>query len=152
MKSIFLLFTLFSCDHSSIWQIDHLYSDCKEHCSNRLSYPDRMNGIDLEIVCIRNQIKAYLNLYPHTIKQSAVMALITKEASQQFAAYCLEGGQKILLPPECLTFFLQALEKNQEVQIVIGGYQSVIKPTEFKENFKKLQTFPKWGNPVQFSF
>ncbi len=111
-----------------------------------------MSGIDLEIICIGNNIKAYLNLYPHAIKQSAVIELITKEASQQFSAYCLEGGQKILLSPECLTFFLQALENNQEVQILIGGYQSIIKPTEFQENFKKIQTFPKLLNPVQFAF
>ena len=111
-----------------------------------------MSGIDLEIVCIGNNIKAYLNLYPHTIKQSAVIELITKEASQQFTAYCLEGGQKILLSPECLTFFLQALENNQEVQILVGGYQSMIKPAEFQENLKKLQTFPKLLNPVQFAF
>ena len=152
MRSVFFLLTLFSCGHFSNWQVEHLYSDCKEHCSNKLSYIDRMNGIDLEIVCIGSNIKAYLNLYPHTIKQSAVIKLITKEESQQFAAYCLEGGQKILLSPECLTFFLQALENNQEVQIAIGGYQSMIKPTEFQENFKKIQTFPKLINPVRFSF
>ncbi|PWU15197.1 MAG: hypothetical protein C5B45_03130 [Chlamydiae bacterium] len=152
MRCAFLLLALFSCGHSSNWQVEYLYSDCKEHCSNKLSYIDRMSGIDLEIVCIGSNVKAYLNLYPHTIKQSAAVELVTKEVSQQFAASCLEGGQKILLSPECLTFFLQALENNQEVQITIGGYQSMIKPTEFQENFKKIQTFPKLINPVQFSF
>jgi len=111
-----------------------------------------MSGIDLEIVCIGSNIKAYLNLYPHTIKQLDVIALTTKEISQKFTAYCLEGGQKVLLSPECLTFFLHALENNQEVQIAIGGYWTIIKPTEFQENFKKIQTFPKLINPVQFSF
>lgn len=152
MRSIFFLLLLFSCGHFSNWQVEHLYSDCKEHCSNKLSHIDRKSGIDLEIMCIGSNIKAYLNLYPHTIKQSTVIKLITKEASQQFAAYCLKGGQKILLSPECLTFFLQALENNQEVQIAIGGYQSMIKPIEFQKNFKKIQTFPKLTNPVQFSF
>jgi hypothetical protein len=99
-----------------------------------------------------NNIKAYLHLYPHTIKQSALIALTTKEKSQQFSAYYLEGGQKVLLSSECLAFFLHALENNQEVQITIGGYQSMIKPIEFQENFKKLQTFPTLLNPVQFSF
>jgi hypothetical protein len=111
-----------------------------------------MSGIDLEIICIGDNIKAYLNLYPHAIKQSAIIELITKEASQQFTAYCLEGGQKIPLSQECLTFFLHALENNQEVKITIGGYQSMIKPNEFPENFKKIQTFPKLVNPFQFSF
>lgn len=150
MRCAFLLLALFSCGHSPNWQVEHLYSDCKEHCSSKLSY--RMSGIDLEIICIGNNIKAYLNLYPHAIKQSAVIELITKEASQQFLAYCLEGGQKIPLSPECLAFFLEALENNQEVQIIIGGYQSMIKPAEFQENFKKIQTFPKLVNPVQFAF
>lgn len=108
--------------------------------------------MDLEIVCIGNNLKAYLHLYPHAIKQSAVIELITKEASQQFAAYCLEGGQKIALSQECLAFFLHALENNQEVQVAIGGYQSVIIPFGFQENFRKLQTFPKWVNPVEFAF
>ena len=152
MRWVFLLFALFSCSHSSNWQVEHLYSDCKEHCSKKLSYLNRISGIDLEIIYVEDNMKAYLNLYPHTIKQLDVIELITKEASQKFSAYCLEGGQKVLLSPECLTFFLQALENNQEVQITIGGYQSMIKPSEFQENFKKLQTFPKLVNPFQFSF
>lgn len=110
-----------------------------------------MSGINLEIMRTENNVKAYLNLYPHAINQSTVIELITKEASQQFVAYCLEGGQKVLLPPECLAFFLHALENNQEVQITIGGYQSIIKPTDFQENFKKSQIFPKLLNPFQFS-
>lgn len=111
-----------------------------------------MSGIDLEIICVGDNIKAYFNLYPHAIKQSAIIELITKEASKQFTAYCLEGGQKIPLSQDCLTFFLHALENNQEVKITIGGYQSIIKPNEFPENFKKIQTFPKLVNPFQFSF
>ncbi len=154
MKLAILLLVLFSCTHSSNWQVEHLYSDCKEHCSNKLSYlaKDHVSGIDLEIICIGDNIKAYLNLYPHTIKQSTVIALITKESTQQFDAYCLAGGQKILLSQECLSFFLHALENNQEVQIAIGGYQSIIEPAGFQENFKKNQTFPKLLNPFQFSF
>ncbi|MGL5263598.1 MAG: hypothetical protein ACRDAI_03345 [Candidatus Rhabdochlamydia sp.] len=150
MKSIFLLLALFSCSHSSNWQVEHLYSDCEEHCSNKLSY--HMSGINLEMLCIRGHLKAYLHLYPHAIKQATVVELITKEVSKSFNAYCLTGGQKILLPQECLNFLLQALENDQIVKIAIGGYQSIIEPTGFQENFKKLQTFSQIVNPFQFSF
>ncbi|MGL5625969.1 MAG: hypothetical protein ACRDDW_00420 [Candidatus Rhabdochlamydia sp.] len=154
MKFIFLLLVLFSCNHSSNWQVERLYSDCEEHCSNKLSYltKDYMSGINLEILYIRGHIKAYLHLYPHAIKQSTVVELITKEATQSFNAYCLTGGQKILLPQECLNFLLHALENEQTVQITIGGYQSIIEPMGFQENFKKLQTFSPLVNPFQFSF
>lgn len=111
-----------------------------------------MSGMDLEIICIGNNLKGYLHLYPHAMKQSSVIKLITKEFTQQFPAYCLAGGQKILLSQECLSFFLHALENNQEVQITIGGYQSIIEPIGFPENFKSLQTFPKLLNPFQLSF
>lgn len=152
MKLLILL-ALFGCSHSSNWQVEHLYSDCTEHCSNKLSYlsKDRMSGMDLEIICIGNNIKAYLNLYPHTIKQPAVIALMTKASTQRFSAYCLAGGQKILLSQEALHFFLHALENNQEVQISIGGYQSLIEPAGFQENWKKLQTSPKTSTLFQFS-
>lgn len=98
-------------------------------------------------------MKAYLKLYPHIIKkQSATLKLITKESTEQFNAYCLKGGQKILLPQEALRFFLYALENNQEVQIAIGGYCSLVEPLGFKKSFKKLQNFPKFINPFEFSF
>lgn len=153
LKYIFL-FVLFSCSRSSNWQVEHLYSDCEEHSSNKLSYlgKDQMSGINLEILCTKGQIKAYLHLYPHTIKQATVVELITKEVAQPFNAYCLAGGQKILLSQECLNALLHALENDQAVKITIGGYQSIIEPIGFQENFKKLQTFSKVVNPFQFSF
>lgn len=155
MKFIAFLLFFFSCNHSTNWQVEHIYSDCKEHCSNKLSYlsKDRISGVDLEIIYIGNNMKAYVNLYPHIIKkQSTMVELITKESTEQFTAYCLKGGQKILLPQEALCFFLDALENNQEVKIAIGGYYSLVEPLGFKENFKKLQNFPKLINPFEFSF
>ena len=151
MKLLILL-VLFSCSHSSNWQVEHLYSDYIEHCSNKLSYvsKDRMSGMNLEILCIGNNIKAYLH-FSHMIKQPAVIVLTTPESTEQFSAYCLRGGQKILLSQEALRFLYHALENNQAVQISIGGYQSLIEPTGFQENLKKLQTLPTTINPFQFS-
>jgi hypothetical protein len=155
MKLVVCLLVFFSCNHSTNWQLEHLYSDCKEHCSSRLSYlcKDRMSGIDLEIICRENTLKAYLHLYPHVMKKrSTIIKLATKESTEQFNAYCLKGGQKILLPQEALHFFLHALANNQEIQITVGGCYSCIEPMGFKKSFKKLQDSPKPLNPLQFSF
>lgn len=158
---IFLLFLFTtSCNPISPWCVFHLNETPDQCNSARLYYPihDIVNGVSISIVySAKNKgehsefeaLTTYIEVHSQEIPaykgnmKNAIVRMDIDGAHYQGVAYRHEGGQRIVLPSSLQQILLQALQQNRSVTIQLEGYQAIIYPDSFNEEFKKLFIPPK---------
>ncbi len=147
---VFILFSLVACQSQRSWEVSHLDAGDKLYNSSRLSYPirDIVNGIGVEMVLARGEIKTYLEVHAQAIppyqgkSNQALVKMKTKEKTFEGIAYRHEGGQRVTLSSELHTLLIDSLRDQSPVTILLEGYFTTIEPSEFSDHFQDFQNFP----------
>lgn len=150
---------LFSCSEQNHWAVDHIHSDKAEYSFAKISCPalDPVNGIDIEFVNNSDQVQAYLTVHSTPIEplngapQSVAVSIRSSQEKFSCTAYRFQGGQKFLLPPEIAENIISLLKNKQEITILLNGYRTVLKPTDFEKKYETFLHSAPLRNPFQFS-
>ena len=147
-----LLIYLCSCNKTNRWSLDHVRSDDCSSDSSKLSFhaPDRVNGIDLEILQLyqsgtQKTLHLYLNVHASPIPpfnnhpKEALVTIIIDENKHSFIAHRREGGQRVLLPDASHSLIIGSLKEKKAVTIQLQGYITEVDPSQLLEKFNKMQ-------------
>jgi hypothetical protein len=147
-NSHLFLFTVlfFACSKHSHWTSDQVYSDKKEFCSTKLSYPspDPIHGIDLEFLKIGERLNVYLNVHSVPVpahqgnQKSTPLKLEIDGKILRCVAYRFEGGQRFLLPEEVAKILIESLQNHKDITLILPGYRSTVKAEDFTDKFIEL--------------
>lgn len=156
----FLSLTLSSCRSHSQWSLNRVESGSPQFDSTKLTFysSDSINGIDLEFLNTHERLYAYLNIHsvPIPILKSdpkhIIVHLTIGEEKHHIKALRREGGQRFLLPEEAVNLILDALKKEQRLDLAISGYKTSIDPEGFSERYQKMQHTPLFQNPFHLPF
>ena len=158
MKEWFIPFLcillLLSCVQQEDWSFDQIHSEKKEFCSTRLAFfnPDRVNGIDLEMVNTEKGVKVFLNIHSTPLPHDCKLYITAGEKSYPLTTQRLQGGQRLLLSAEEIPLLIELLQTHQEIVLRLPGYRSIIPTKRFAAQYKKLlHPFP-YEIPFQLSF
>lgn len=82
----------------------------------------------------------YINVLsvPFRDTLSVECKVVLTDASIEFDAICLEGGQRFLVPEEARDQILDHLFAGGIVNIYIGRYKGEIIPSNFKKLYKSI--------------
>lgn len=58
--------------------------------------------------------------------------------SQEFLAYLLQGGHRLLLPENAKHLIVEALQNNYSVEISVASYTTTIIPDDFGKHYQKF--------------
>ncbi len=157
---VLLSLHLTSCRSNSHWALNRVESGNPQFDSTKLTFysTDPINGIDLELLNTHQQLYVYLNVHSVPIpplktdpKHALVHITIGKE-KHRVEALRREGGQRLLLPEDAVQLILDALKKEQSLDLAISGYRVSIDPEGFSERYEKMQTAPAFQNPFHLPF
>jgi len=150
-RSVFiLLLSLFGCYSSNGWEVAHVQAGNPDYDSARLSYhiSDRVNGIGIEMIYARKQLHTYLEVHSQTIPphqnnlQEALVKLTIGNEHHRSTAYRHAGGQRLSLPQDLQSMFIDALEHGEAVTIALEGYSATIQPENFSKIFSQFKSSP----------
>lgn len=160
---IFLLI-LTGCRSQTPWTTDRISSGQSKFNSTKLAYTaeDPINGLDLEFLKIQDTLYAYLNVHSvpipplkkgegNGIQYSAVYITIGPE-KHRFEAIRREGGQRLLLPNDAADLILSSLKKELPVGIAVSGYSSLVTPSDFAKQYKKIEKNHTFKSPFHSPF
>jgi len=143
--TLFSFFILSACSPSiRQWQCDHMQGSSPHFESYQLKLPSEnaYSGIEFEILHSRQGQFVYLNILGSKLiaedQGLVTLTINTENTSQDFKAYLLEGGHRILLDPTASKYVIDRLENNQEIKISVQGLSVTIIPQGFSPHFKKL--------------
>jgi hypothetical protein len=152
-----LLLWLCSCGKRDNWQVSYIQTGNRSYDSSKLTYfsADPVNGVDLEILKVEDQLRAYLHVHTQTIpsylgnpKEAFVTLYIEGQPFFGVAARH-EGGQRVLLSPELQATLLEALQERKNVTIALEGFSTLILAENFKNHLKAFGSVPM-RNPFHF--
>lgn len=143
--TLFSFFILSACSPSTRkWQYDRIQGSSPHFESYQLKLPSEnaFSGIEFEILHSRKGQFAYLNILGSKLMAEdqglVTLTIQTDNTSQDFKAYLLEGGHRILLDSSTSKYVIDRLENNQEIKISVQGLSVTIIPEGFSPHFKKL--------------
>lgn len=156
----FLLFLLFlaGCSHSDSWHYAHLKTADSQYDAKKLAFlnPDKVNGIDMEILLVQETLHIYLNVHSTPIlshyrdAKQALVTIRTGEERMQLLAFRHEGGKRILLPETIYPTLLSTLRAGTPILIELEGYRATVEGKGFEEKFHKLQKGSSFSIPLKF--
>lgn len=144
-----ILFFLFyaSCQKQDSWSLTIIRTGDPSTIGKKLTYQveDWINQPELEFVKIKGDLFCYLNLFhqPFLVAkkenyQSKVL-VSNGEQEREFIVHCLEGGQKLKLPENAISWIIDNLLSHFTLQIILeGGYKVSIDSKQFTSYYKKL--------------
>ncbi len=154
-----LFLFLWGCSPSSEWQVSHQKGSQKEFNSSRLSYPirDKVNGIGVEMVYVKNNLRTYLEVHSQTIPpyknnpKEALVRIKTDEKTIHGIAHRHEGGQRATLPADLQDILVDNLLKGSTVTLELIGYTTTLDPRDFALVYQEMQKAPI-NIPIQLPF
>lgn len=101
--------------------------------------------MEVEFVRTASGLRSYLNV--HSLKfaeetahaKKTEIVLISDGTERHYLADRLEGGQRLLLPPEAQEFLLDQLAENHSVRVVSGRFDVEVSPAELPLHLAKLR-------------
>ncbi len=159
LRWLSLLVVLWGCSASSEWQVSHQKGSQKEFNSARLSYPirDKVNGVGVEMVYVKNNLKTYLEVHSQTIPpyknnpKEALVKMTTGEKTIHGIAHRHEGGQRATLPADLQEILVDSLRKGSPVTVELIGYSTTLEPHDFALAYQEMQKAPI-NIPIQLPF
>jgi hypothetical protein len=154
-----LFLFLWGCTPSSEWLVSHQKGSQKEFNSSRLSYPirDKVNGIGVEMVYVKNSLRTYLEVHSQTIppyknnSKEALVRIKTAEKTIHGIAHRHEGGQRATLPSHLQEIVVDNLIKGSKVTLELIGYSTTLEPRDFALAYQEMQKAPI-NIPIQLPF
>jgi hypothetical protein len=151
---------LVGCATKGNWKLSHVQSGSAKFNSSKLTYlaSDKLNGIDLEILCTQTSSHAFVNVHSHPIKpykgdpKVAYLTVRIGEESIPCLAARHEGGHRLLLPQEIQDAIIQALYEQKTIVLETSGYKSELEPQDFSKKYQKLKKPPSFSNPFHLPF
>jgi hypothetical protein len=64
--------------------------------------------------------------------------ILIEEEEEEFAAYRLKGGQRLLIPEEAREKIINALLTCKQVTLRVGRYKETLSPEGFNRSFARL--------------
>lgn len=147
---VVLIACFFSCSHDDpTWSYDQVIAGSCEYDSGKLWLrpENTFRGLELELTRSLSGVRMYVNVFslPFTKESqdstTLQLKVSTEEESYLVDAYCLEGGQKLLLLPEGAEMIINSLFRSETVAIAVGRYESEISSNGFAEAYQRLYTF-----------
>lgn len=100
--------------------------------------------LEVEIVRTSSGLRMYLNILlmqalpcQDNIKATEVVIILPQE-TLTFIATLLEGGQRILFPPEITNLLIQTLLNDLTFSIKLGANSFTVIPNQFEESYSHL--------------
>ena len=140
----FLSLFSFSCSTSCRqWHLDEMIGSNDCYHSSRLYLLSEDAYCNLELVLIRSKsgIRMYLNTFsvpfPWESNDECKTAIYLCVDGNEFAFVSdrLQGGQRLLLPPDAVELIISTLMNGEQLSVRAGRYQMVVIPTRFGELF-----------------
>lgn len=154
-----LLLFLCGCSASPTWQVSHQKGSQKEFDSSRLSYPlhDKVNGIGVEMVFVKNSLRTYLEVHSQTIPpyrnnpKEALVKITAGEKTHHGIVHRHQGGQRVTLPEELQDVVVSYLLEGSPVKLELIGYSTMLQPSDFSLAYQQLKEKPL-NLSIQFPF
>lgn len=158
-KFFFLLLFLWGCSSSPTWNISHQKGSQKEFDSSRLSYPlrDKVNGIGVEMVFAKNNLRTYLEVHSQTIPpyrnnpKEALVKITAGKKTVHGIVHRHQGGQRASLPQDLQELIVNHLLEGSQVKLELIGYSTTLQPSDFPLAYQEIRKTPL-NLPVQFLF
>jgi hypothetical protein len=132
------------------WQFDQTITCCPCFNSGKIYLTPQctFGEIELEVAQGPCEQRMYLNVFaleipsdPHDPERAKVFIIFENHESIVYG-YKLQGGQRLLLPPEAALEITEALLDDQSFEIRVGRFRSTICPDHFAESYSKLISIP----------
>lgn len=147
-RAIVVLF-LFLCSCSKSfpeWEYGRVITSCPAYNSGRLLLrPENpFRGLELELSCGCSGLRMYVNAFslafPKEEGCSSKTKILISSDQESYTVFAdrLEGGQRLLLPPEAAQNIIRKLLACKTIFISAGRYKSEIVPRGFSEAYHKL--------------
>jgi hypothetical protein len=142
-----VLALLCSCSHNDSWAVNSIKTGSLEFDSSKLSYQskDPIRGLDLEILNIRGQLHAYLQVRSHTITpyennpKKALLTFIVEDTTYSDVALRHEGGQRVSLSEHMQEILISSLKKDLPVTVRLGSFETIITAEKFAKYYNELK-------------
>lgn len=134
------------------WKYDNVSNSCSEYRSAKLWSPaqDPFRGLEVELISSHSGLRMYVNTYSRTFpaneegKCEITMSSSQIEPPKTFYADRLEGGQRLLLPPQATSWTIEQLLLGNTIKMTTGRYSTEVSPEEFNTFYPKFyQKTPK---------
>jgi hypothetical protein len=148
---LFLLLCFTSCNKTCHqWKEEETLTTCFCYNSGKifLRPPARQGSIELELTRGTYGLRLYVNIFsleaqPEECDPTKTMVIFdVGDDSITIFGDLLEGGQRILLPPNATQWVINLLNSDQEFVVHVGRYSSTIISTGFTEAYQKLMDIP----------
>ncbi|MGM0440021.1 MAG: hypothetical protein ACQEP8_02770 [Chlamydiota bacterium] len=135
-----LLFIFNSCTSSPPrWQFENLRGTHASDRSERIFFPASNPVTGLEVEFLRSSFgrQMYLNVFSRTIPPAkdkenlSLVSIVVNDQVQNFYAYRLQGGQRLLIPDYYQEYIIKSLSQGKEVTIKLQGFQETIPSANF---------------------
>lgn len=151
-SALFLFLLATSCSSSSCpkWQIEETITCSPCYNSGKIFFPppDEFSGLELELARGPDDVRMYINVFSIEISGEAddsnaaqVLVDFGGEA-ETFTANILQGGQRLLLPPEATERILSSLLDGDYITISVDRYKAEIPSENFPKLYNSLCDIP----------
>lgn len=137
-------------DPCTRWQYESAVgTPCSFNSSRLYLLPaNEMTGLELELVRMRDGLRAYINVFGLEIPEEAGnpghsrVYISYKEYSYHFSTVRFQGGQRLLIPEHVQAEMIDFLQEGQPVTLQVGRYRSEIYPDKFLSLFQQMVATP----------
>jgi len=150
MRLFLLLLFFASCARQDPWHETAIRNTNPEHEMAKLAYPasNPHDGIQLEFVRHGDSLNGYLSILAFTIPphpdhpKQTILTCQTCDEKRSFLIERLEGGQKLRLSQEAITFLINAFQNVPTVHLSLGHHSQTYKSAHFEKHFRSLHHLP----------
>lgn len=151
MASTLFLILLASCSHNcQQWKLATIKAShpCSTYTKARLAPSDLFNGMEAELLCNGNDETLFFNVHilcfpPAKNPEGKIdVAVCIKGESFTFAAYRLEGGQRLMLPDEAKQIIVASLLEGFPVYVSVGRYEAKLVCNNFQKVYTERDSKP----------
>lgn len=148
--ALFSCYLLSSCAEAPRqWQFTSNKGTHPDFCSSRLYLEPENNfsGLEVDILDTSQGKMIYINAFGIELQpegktpegySTITITISVNGQSQEYSAFLLQGGHRILLPENASHLIIENLHENKQVEISVAHYSTTIIPNDFVKHYQKL--------------
>lgn len=136
-----LLAILSGCSNASHWQVNSISAGDARFNSTRLRYASSQNypPFLFEMFKFGDEIEAFLSLTKFRLSPDCSTLLVTIQGTTYEEAITPhEGLMRVRLSLDTANLLIQALQRGEQVGILIDGFEETLDPDQFSHAFSKF--------------